>query len=270
VAISEGRPRVAGQFADDITIMDLDIQTGIFHQGAGSRHLYYRNDIVSDSTNVRIDFSGALAWYVSNSGLPTSSFYETREFFIVDNRIYGVSTSSGPSNLVQGSASRLAFMGNDLGRVKEHNVRLWSAHKAFIGHNALRGQSFDGNRHSLKLHAFGLTDYADTRDINLGSWATTQVVIANNLFGDRSDNNYWTAGISPQNNVEAEGLQDVILENNRFVRGPNTNTEAVMVGRRMTSRGNVRIDGGIPNINSATHVRWSIPVDWNGPYYFSP
>jgi hypothetical protein len=161
-------------------------------------------------------------------------------------------------------------MGNDLALAREHNVRLWAAHKSFIGHNILRGKSSDGNRHSLKLHSGGYRDYSDRRDMTMGKWASSQVVVANNVFGDLADNNSWTVALSPQNNLESEGLEDIVLEGNRFFRGDRTNTEAVIVGRRMTSRGNSRIDGRSPNINSAPTVNWATSSDWRGPYFFLP
>jgi hypothetical protein len=59
----------------------------------------------------------------------------------------------------------------------------------------------------------------------------------------------------------------VILENNVFVRGPKTNTEFILMGRRMTSRGNLRLDGGPPNINQFNNSYERLPADWNGPYF---
>ena len=94
-------------------------------------------------------------------------------------------------------------------------------------------------------------------------------MIANNRLGDASDNNSFTGGASPQNNTteSGEGLEDVVLENNVFYRGPNTNTEFILMGRRMTSRGNVRADGGAPNINQYNNSYRLLPTDWVGPFY---
>jgi hypothetical protein len=39
------------------------------------------------------------------------------------------------------------------------------------------------------------------------------------------------------------------------------------MGRRMTTRGNTRMDGGVPNINQFDNQYQLIPASWNGPYY---
>ena len=64
-----------------------------------------------------------------------------------------------------------------------------------------------------------------------------------------------------------DGLEDVVLENNVFHRGPNTNTEFILMGRRMSSRGNTRADGGVPNINQFGNSYQLLPADWVGPFF---
>jgi PKD repeat protein len=266
VGISENAIPVAGQFADDVTVMDLDIASGISHQNSGARHLYYRNDLIQAGGSNGIYVGGALGYSVSTSGWSASSFYIPREFFIVENRIVGA-TSGTPDYNFYGGGSRLAILGNDMGRAIQHTLRLTGAHKSIVAHNALRGQSSDGIRSSLKLHGNGLLAYADNFATTMGRWAASQVVIANNLFGDPSDNNSWTSAAAPQNTAEPEGLEDVIAENNRYYRGSRTNTEMVLVGRRMTTRGNARMDGGALNINNIPTMTFNLPADWQGPYW---
>ena len=41
----------------------------------------------------------------------------------------------------------------------------------------------------------------------------------------------------------------------------------VLVGRRMTTRGNARVDGGPLNINNVGNQNWSLPPEWLGPYW---
>jgi hypothetical protein len=266
VGISENAIPVAGQFADDVTVMDLDIASGINHMSSGARHLYYRNDLIQAGGDNSIHIGGALSYAVSTSGWAASSFYIPREFFIVENRIVGATTGT-PAYNFYGGGSRLAILGNDMGKAGQHTLRLTGAHKSIVAHNALRGQSSDGIRQALKMHAGGLLAYADNYATTMGKWATSQVVIANNLFGDPNDNNSWTTATAPQNGTEQEGLEDVIAENNRFYRGSKTNTEMVMVGRRMTTRGNARVDGGALNINNASTLSFNLPADWQGPYW---
>jgi hypothetical protein len=75
--------------------------------------------------------------------------------------------------------------------------------------------------------------------------------------------------IAPQNNESAEGIQDVIVENNRFVRGPNTITDLRLAGRRITTRGNVFSAPNSFNIVtlSAGGPYFNLPSSWLGPYF---
>src|SRR5690606_31006277 len=105
-----------------------------------------------------------------------------------------------------------------------------------IAHNEIQGISGDGIRHALKLHSRGLTPYTDFYPEAL-NWASRYIVVADNLFGHEDDNNGWTVAICPQNGQSAEGIEDVIVENNRFVHRENI-TNLVRSGRRLTVRGN--------------------------------
>ena len=141
---------------------------------------------------------------------------------MVENRIIGSTEDDDtPLSNLHGAGARIALLGNEIGRADEHTVRLYNAYKTVIAHNALKGISSHGIRHSLKLHSGGFGDYNDNFSISGGEWAARQIVIANNLFGDATDNNSWTVAIRPQNDREnsGEGIEDVIIENNRFVRG---------------------------------------------------
>ncbi|GIX23392.1 MAG: hypothetical protein KatS3mg122_0623 [Caldimonas sp.] len=264
VRIGSGRPDTAS-FAEDITVMDLNIADGIVQDSSAARLLLYRNDLADAGNNNRIWFGAALDYWAGSDpyrNVSPSQFYNPREIFIVENRIQGGSLSN--DSPILGTGSRIALLGNDMGYANQHTVRIGRLHKGVMAHNAMRGRSSDGIRHALKLHSGGLDSYTDS--YNGSTWATRQVVIANNLFGDAQDNNQWTVAVSPQNGVSAEGLEDVIVENNRFVRGTRTVTDLVITGRRMTYRGNVRVDGGSLGVSTNGHGE-ALPADWRGPYY---
>lgn len=256
-------------FPHDITVSDLSISGGIEQYVTASRLLFYRNDIGSQGSGLvaQINLASALGYIVQHHWLPRDQYYQPREIFVVENRVHG-STSNPIVNMV-GEGSRFVIMGNDMGTAQQHTVRIYAMHKGFIAHNALRGRSSDGIRVALKLHSGGLGEYDDNYAISGNSWATRQVVIANNRLGDTTDNNSFTGGASPENNTSEsrQGLEDVVLENNLFYRGPNTNTEFILMGRRMTTRGNTRADGGTPNINQYGNSYQLLPSSWNGPYY---
>jgi hypothetical protein len=273
ISISNGHAPAAGVYADDIAIMDLSIRSSITQYNPIARFLLYRNDLYTTGLNTGILFGHALGWYVRNGTFPAETYYQPREIFIVENSVIGTTTQANPLLLIQGGGSRVGIMGNDLKSQPEHNIRLWMLHKGFIAHNSLAGQSSDGIRHSLKLHSGGLRNYSDTMDITgwsagtNGVVASSQIVISNNLFGSALDNNQWTVTVQPQNNIQVEGLEDVIVENNRFIRGSRTNNDLMLQGRRMSARGNSRVDGLDTKIgfyNSSV-----IPPEWNGPYWVS-
>jgi hypothetical protein len=259
-------------FADDLTVMDLNITNGgIYHSDSGSRYLIYRNDLNTAGGNNRIEIGGALQYFAERN--PSIPFYNPREIFVVENNVIGqVNSSQTPFMNMVGIGSRIVVMGNEMARSEQHTSRFYALHKSIIAHNALRGQSYSASgpsiRSTMKIHSGGLEAYADSWATSRATWATSQLVIADNLFGDRENNGSFTAGVSPQNRdvSTVEGIEDVIIERNRFVRGPYTNTEMENVGRRITMRGNVRTDGGVPNLSIGTPSP-SLPAEWHGPYY---
>jgi PKD repeat protein len=269
VFINSGR--LNDKSADDVTIMDLDVSNGIQHSGSGSRYLFYRNDLTRPGGNNAIEIGGALDYLASQN--PRVPFYIPREIFIVDNVIIGqVNRIQKPLLNLAGQGAYFVIMGNDISRAEQHTVRLYAIHKGFIAHNALRGQSQSDTggsiRSVLKIHSGGLLPYSDNWADTKGAWATSQLVIADNLMGDEKNNGFFTAGVAPQNRDPGttEGIEDVIIERNRFIRGPYTNTEMENLGRRVTTRGNTRVDGGVPNLSIAQPSP-SLPPDWAGPYY---
>jgi hypothetical protein len=256
-------------FPSGISVMDLSVAGGIEQYVTVSRLLLYRNEVGSQGTGLiaQINLASALGYIVQNHRLAAEQYHQPREIFVVENRVHG--TTSSPIVNMVGEGSRFVIMGNDMGTAQQHTVRIYAMHKGVIAHNALRGRSSDGVRVALKLHSGGLDEYNDNYALSRNGWATRQVVIANNRLGDSDDNNSFIGGASPENNTtqSRQGLEDVILENNVFVRGPKTNTEFILMGRRMTSRGNLRLDGGPPNINQFNNSYERLPADWNGPYF---
>ncbi|WP_256861514.1 PKD domain-containing protein [Hydrogenophaga sp. H7] len=258
-------------FPRDITIMDLNFLQRFEQYVTMSRLLLYRNTFdapTGEFVAAQINLASALAYIVQNHTLAPSQYIQPRELFIVENQLRG--STANPHMNMAGEGSRFVIMGNDMGTAQQHTVRLWGMYKGFIAHNALRGRSSDGIRVALKVHSGGLGEYNDNYAISGSTWASRQIVIANNRLGDATDNNSFTGGTSPENNGpdSRQGLEDVVLENNVFHRGPNTNTEFILMGRRMSSRGNTRADGGVPNINQYGNSYQLLPAEWVGPFYY--
>ncbi len=253
-------------FPEDITIMDLNIQEQLAQYVTMSRLLIYNNDfsIPTESGNTQIELASALGYIVQNHTLAANQYYQPRELFVVGNYVRGTTTSAFVN--MTGEGSKFVIMGNDMGTAQQHTTRIWAMNRGFVAHNALRWWSSDGIRVAIKLQSWGFGAYDDNYAVSRWTWATRKVVIANNRLGDQTDNNSFIGWASPENTLEGQGIEDVILENNLFVRGPNTNTEFILMGRRMTTRGNTRLDGWVPNINQFGN-QYQVPADWNGPYY---
>ncbi|HJW11731.1 MAG TPA: hypothetical protein VJ598_08090 [Albitalea sp.] len=270
VGVGSWRPATSA-FATDITVMDLNVKNGM-QQSLGSKVLFYRNDVhvATGSGNIAMSLGQEDYWYRGDPYrvVPQSAFYNAREIFFVENYAVGADTSSSMG--IWGSGSRVAFMGNTFGKQQMHSVRFSALNKGFLAHNEIQGISADGIRHALKLHSMGLNAYADgfiNDTSGVGGWASSQIVIANNLFGNAADNNAWTVAISPQNDQYAEGVENVLVENNRFVRGTNTSTDLVLGGRNLTYRGNTVVGG--TSISEGVGHTGALPASWLGPYYSS-
>ncbi|MCO5978892.1 hypothetical protein, partial [Ideonella oryzae] len=136
--------------------------------------------------------------------------------------------------------------------------------KAIVAHNQLRGINPSGTYHSLKLHSGGLTTYTDAYKDD--AWYSEQVVVANNLFGDPSDTNQWTVAICPQNDTSAEGVTNVLIQNNTFIRNSHTSLDLALGGRDFVIAGN-RVLGGhgrAPLWVAPAHTG-ALPLAWRPP-----
>jgi hypothetical protein len=140
-----------------------------------------------------------------------------------------------------------------------------------IAHNFLGGShyaaSLPGIRAALKIHSGGTQTFTDLIS-GSPSPASSQVVIANNRIGTSNFPGSWLSGLGPQNADAGtvEGLEDFIAENNVFTRGPYTVSEVQWRGRRMTSRGNTRSDGGATDIvRNGSNFDPALST-WDGPY----
>jgi len=263
VSVGGWRPNTAN-FANDISIMDLNITAGIT-QSLGSRILFYRNTLKSTGPNNGIYIGGIRYWAQDDPYrlVPTAQFTHAHEIFVVENTVTGSVTGDG-YNLF-GDASQLAIMGNTMGTSMYHTLRLTAANKAVIASNELRGRSGGGIYHALKLHAGGLGTYNNYWTASKDTWASNQVVITDNLFGSSTDNNQWTVAICPENDTYAEGVQNVLIDSNRFYRGTKTVQDLTLGGRLLTYRKNT-VTSGANLLEGLGHIG-GLPAEWNGPYY---
>jgi hypothetical protein len=270
VSIGAGRP-MSTRWPRDISVMDLSLADGVLQEGGVSRLLLLRLDLDGPApANNRLHLSRAVGYWAledTRRVVALDKFKVPSEIFVVDNRVVGNTTvKDTPLHNLTMSGARMAVMGNELSQAWEHNLRLYTAHKVFIAHNTIRGRSSDGGRHSIKLHSTGTGAHSDHL-VDAAQRASSQIIIADNRFGDPADNNSWTVAVRPQSERYGEGIEDVIVENNRFVKGLRTGYDLVLVGRRMTSRGNSRSDGSPIVVHTHPGGAYPLPADWRGPYW---
>ena len=266
VGVGNWRPATAA-FANDISVMDLSVKNGM-GQSIGQRVLFYRNDVKVTGGGIQMTLGGEDYW---RNGDPyrtvdQSAFYNTREIFYVENSGINTDTSSAQYG-IYGSGSRVALLGNRFGSQQYHSARLTALNRGVIAHNELQGISGGGIYHALKVHSDGLNAYSDglIGGPSGTGWASGQIVISSNLIGNANDNNSWTAAICPQNDQAAEGIENTIVENNRFVRGKSTVTDLILGGRKLTYRGNAVTNGAA--LSEGTGHTGALSSAWVGPYY---
>ena len=267
-------------WANDFTIMDLNIGSGgVGIDATGSRILVYRCDINSPSRSTsQVNIGTAVGYYQSNNtGTVPNTIYWPREIFIVENDIQGVVNSvSQPNIALMGFFTQSAVMGNTIDKATEHSMRVWASHKFLISHNLIGGNHYSsggpGIRQALKMHSSGTDAYTPTvaGSTNL---ATRYVVVSNNTIGSPTFQGNWLMGLGPQNVDPGtqEKMEDLIIENNRIVRGPYTSQDLHVLAGRVTTRGNTVSTGGTFNGDAVTvQERASnnlLNDSWMGPYF---
>ena len=237
---------------DEITIMDLDILGGFSLLVTGSRVLLYRCDLDTPAmSEAQIDIGTALGYYVDNGALPAASYYWPREIFLVENLVLGkVDDTSQPNLVCMGSFARSALLGNTMNRATQHTLRMWTANRTVIAHNAFGGEHHAANppgiRHAIKIHSSGEAPYADNVGTSTLGISSRHIVVADNTIGSADYVGSWTVALGPQNADPGtiEPVIDVVIENNQMIRGPYTTQDVHLLVQRGTTRGNTVVGGG--------------------------
>lgn len=263
IQVGTGAQPPDSNFPEEVTIVGLN-NTGTYIQSSYARRQLYMDCDQPNSGEVTIG-SAAAYWADPSRYGPTMPY--VREWFLVN--VYARGTDS--TNSTTGDLIQSAILGCDFQRAIQHTMRPWFGWKGVIAHNAIRGVSNDGIRHALKLHSDGenaMTEGATFGDVT--GRATRWVNITHNLFGDLTDNNQFTVVIGPENGIVQQGLEDVIVENNRFIRGSNWVSDLQLSGRRMTYINNTLVSNGDAAAVTAPGLHnEGLPVGWDGPYFTS-
>lgn len=252
-------------FPNDITVANLQSSGDITQNISAQRILLLNVDQPSSSS---ITFCSAEGYWAETGGGrygPTMPY--SRELFLVG----GTSVGNTSAMALTGNMIQSAVLGCDIKGSSQHTARFWFAVELFMAHNDLSGPSSDGIRHTLKIHSNGSLDHAIGSTYAAGTtFASSRNVIANNVFSDTDDNNAFPVVLGPQNDIVDEGLEDFILESNRFKVGPNLVADANLAGRRMTAINNTRYVGGsaasvsMPGLHNA-----GLPSGWGETYFTS-
>lgn len=252
-------------FPNDITVADLQSAGDIVQNISARRILLLNVDQPSSSTITLTSAEGYWAESVGGRYGPTMPY--SRELFLVG----GTSVGNTSAMALTGNMIQSAVLGCDIKGASQHAVRFWFAVELFMAHNDLSGPSSDGIRHTLKIHSNGSLAHTIGSTYAAGTtFASSKGVIANNVFSDTDDNNAFPVVLGPENDIVAQGLEDFILENNRFKVGPNLVADASLAGRRMTAITNTRYVGGaaasvsMPGLHSA-----GLPESWGETYFTS-
>lgn len=250
-------------FPEDVTIEGLQCNGEVTQTAAIRRFLLKDVDLPS---GFNITLGSALGYWADPTRFgPTMP--HLREIFLVG--LYGRGNTSTMG--LTGDLIQSAVLGCDLQSSAQHTARFWRGYQAVISHNAMRGTSSDGIRHSLKMHSSGTGTFVLGSTIGDGdTWATRYVVCYRNLLSDAADNNAFAMVFGPQNGSSAEPLEDVIAEENVFARGSGFTSDLQMAGRRMTYIGNTQLVGGAPAAVDAPGLHSAgLPEGWDSPYFSS-
>jgi hypothetical protein len=268
-SVSTGTPGGGAVVTSDWTVMDLQIGN-VNIDASTARFLLIGNDIRGGREVAMVNIGTAAGYYQSHGH---AALAWPREVFLVENTIEGVVTSSAaPGLVVMGHFLKSAILGNSMDRAQEHTLRVWTASKLVVAHNRIGGTHYapspPGIRQAIKIHSGGVQPFADLVSASPAP-ATDRIAIASNVIGSTTFPGSWLMGLGPQNADAGtvEGMQDIVLDANTFVRGPWTSAEAQLKGRRITSRKNRVSTGAKPVI-----VRNGSNFDpgmaaWDGPYF---
>lgn len=241
----------------------------------GENILIWRNKIIAPvvtSTNPTILAGTTADYYYKNPGsLDPNKLIRPRSIVIAENKIDGSSAAVNGMYLV---ATKIAVIGNEVRRPKEHDIRVPYTDRGFIAHNLLVNGA-NATKHNIKLHGNGFEDAIDEFYYAARAPATNSVVISGNLVGeDAGDVNNWQIAVAPQSDLYAEGLKNIVVEDNRFVFNPSApaaQRQIVMTGKYIFERGNAFTVSSAGSVNVGTNAQDNlVPADWKGPYFSQP
>lgn len=267
-SISIGVDRPAADFSvwpDRCVIADLACTNGYRLGGMGSHHLALRCSTGSSTYEVDMGWSTYYMFGDQYQQLPIGD-WQVPKFHLNAECSFPGSKDSQAYNMFVPADSEFGFLGCQFGSVMYHNLRIAQGHKFFIAHNSFAGDSYNGSYHCLKVHGGDLTEYAEPLSAAEQLWASRYGVIQKNVFGSATCPYAWLLAACPENDTSAEGVEDILVLDNTFVRSIDGQRDIVPGGRRITTEGNT-VQGGA--LSWSTGHEAALPAEWQGPYYTS-
>jgi hypothetical protein len=91
-------------------------------------------------------------------------------------------------------------------------------------------------------------------------------VAQHNIIGSPECPYAWLSAFSPQNGSSVEGVQDILVLDNTFIRSGVGQVDVIMGGSRITVMDNTTQGG---DFTSSVGHDESLPAEWKGPYFTS-
>lgn len=262
VYIESGNPENSGlNFVERGAVMDLNLDNVLMNNSMQDV-LVLRNTVRASDPGLAIGVGLTTRWYYQNTSSQSlrDALYYPINIFIVENTADAGNTTS---YVVFGNGNGVSLLGNEFHNTNQHNVRFSANRKAIIGHNYFHNPG--DTQQLIKFNGGATNDY----DVLLNqalTFASEDVVIANNLLGDGNEDTPWLVSISPQNDIELEAVENVIFEQNTVNRSGNVSSVLQLGGRNLTERVNIVQQGSSLDIITSVFAA-GIPLGWDGPYY---
>lgn len=267
-SIAIGTDRPPADFSiwpDNCVIADLACSNGFRLGGMGSHHLALRCSVSSSVYETDMGWSTYYMFGDQYQQLPIASWQVPKFHLCADCSFPGSKDSQG-YNLFVPADSGLGVIGCHLGASMYHNMRITQAYKFALAHNQMDGDCYSGTYHCLKVHGGDLTEYAEPLAASEQLWASRYGVVQHNIFGSAACPYAWLTAFCPENDTSAEGVEDVLVLNNTFIRSQTGQIDVAPGGKRISMIGNVTT-GGTWNFSPGHEA--ALPVEWRGPYYTS-
>jgi len=265
VGIGDSRPPAGTEiWPTNIALIDLNFPAGFSIGAAGQHHLALRCD-APNGTQISFGWSIYYMFDDPYQYVPIDQWPVPKYHALVECTFPG-DQATAYYNIFSDGCSHAAILGCTMEQAVYHNLRLTQAYKTLVADSAFKGQSPSSSYHCVKVHSGSLAPYAEPLTSGSKFWATRYVVAQHNIVGSAACTYAWLTAFCPQNPASEEGVQDVLVLGNTFIRSADGQVDVVMGGSRITTLDNTTQGG---SFTTAVGHDEALPAGWKGPYYTS-